>query len=91
MQTSLRVTDVTAVVDKQGWTLKKPLMAKMTKSVMPNLPDPVVIFHQLGKDGDMDNETTSITLSPKEKPKRYGNLINAFTIMKTTPTKNIEE
>ena len=50
----LRDTDVTAVVNKQGWSLKKPFVARMTKSVVGNLPDPVVIYHQLGKKGDMD-------------------------------------
>ena len=50
----LRDTDVTAVVDKQGWTLKKPFVARMTSSVVGSLPDPVVILHQLGEEGDMD-------------------------------------
>ena len=45
----LRDTDVTAVVDKQGWSLKKPLVARMTRSVVGNLPDPVIIVHQLGE------------------------------------------
>ena len=80
----LRDTDVTAVVEKQGWTLKKPLLARMRKSVEPNLPDPVVIYHQLGKNGDMDQEKISITISPKEYRRRYGNLLNGY------PTKKIK-
>ena len=70
------------MVDKQGWTLKKPLVARMTKSVEPNLPDPVVIYHQLGKDGDMDQEKASITLSPKENRRRYGDLIKGYSTKK---------
>jgi len=93
----LRDTDVTAVVDKQGWTLKKPFVARMTKSVVDSLPAPVVMLHKLGEEGDMDKKKTSLYLSPKEKPRRYGNLINGYSIKrvknKTTKstTKNLEE
>ena len=78
----LRDTDVTAVVDKQGWTLKKAFVARMTKSVVGNLPDPVVILHQLGE------EKTSVTLSPRENVGHYGNLIKGYPIKNK---KNIEE
>ena len=76
----LRDTDVTAVVDKQGWTLKKPFEARMKESVVSNLPEPVVIVHQLGEGGDLDTEKTSLTLSPKENPRRYGDLISGYSI-----------
>ena len=70
--------DVTDVVDKQGWSLKKPFKTKMTKSVVPNLPPPVVIIHQLGKEGE-DTEKKILILSEKEK-KKYGNLISGYSI-----------
>ena len=76
----LRDTDVTAVVDKQGWTLEKPLVARMTKSVVRNLPEPVVVVHQLGEEGDLDTKKTILALSPKESPRRYGNLISGCSI-----------
>ena len=72
----LRDTDVTAVVDEQGWTLKKPLEARMTSSVLDNLPDPVVIVKQLSKEGKV--EKASLYLSPKEYPRRYGNLLKKY-------------
>ena len=77
----LRDTDVTAVVDKQGWSLKKPFETKMKKSVVPNLnlPPPVVIIHKLGKDGNPDTEKKILILSEKEKEK-YGNLIEGYSI-----------
>ena len=68
------------MVDKQGWTLEKPLVARMTKSVVRNLPEPVVVVHQLGEEGDLDTEKTSLMLSPKESPRRYGNLISGYSI-----------
>ena len=80
----LRDLEVTDLLIKQGWPLKKPLVARMTKSVEANLPDPVVIYHQLGKNGDIDQEKISITLSPKENRRRYGNLLNGY------PTKKIK-
>ena len=87
----LRDTDVTDVVDKQGWTLKKPFVARMTKSVVGNLPDPVVILHQLGEEGDLDTEKTSVTLSPREEVGHYGNLIKGYPIKNKSNKKNIEE
>ena len=78
----LRDKEVTDLLIKQGWTLNKPLVARMTKSVEPYLPDPVVIYHQLGKDGDMDQEKTSIALSPKENRRRYGDLIKGYSTKK---------
>ena len=84
----LRDTDVTAVVTKQRWTLKKPFVARMTKSVVRNLPDPVVIHHQLGRKGNMDEEKISITINPEEKPRRYGNLIHGYKIKKIRNNKN---
>ena len=58
----LRDTDVTAVVEKEGWSLKKPFVARMKESVVQNLPDPVVIIHELGEEGDLDTEKKSLTL-----------------------------
>ena len=51
----------------------------MRKSVVRNLPEPVVIIHELGEEGDLDTEKKSLTLSPKEKVGNYGNLIDATT------------
>merc|ERR1712108_72572 len=45
--------DVTEVMEKQGWTLKKPLEAKMTNSM---------IVKELGKGGKVVR--TNLTLSP---------------------------
>ena len=68
------------MVNKQGWSLKKPLEARMTKSVVSNLPHPVVIIHQLyGKDGNPDTEKKILILSQKER-KKYGNLIEGYSI-----------
>ena len=78
----LRDTDVTHVLVEQGWTLKKPLVGKMTKSAVGNLPEPVVMYHQLSKDGDIDKKMTSITLNPKETPDIYGNLLDGYLIKK---------
>ena len=58
---------------------KKPFVARMRKSVVRNLPEPVVIIHELGEEGDLDTEKKSLTLSPKEKVGNYGNLIDATT------------
>ena len=49
-------TEVTAVMDKQGWTVEKDLEAKMTYSMVGNLPQPVVIV-----------PGRRVILSPKEK------------------------
>ena len=54
--------DVTEVMDKQGWTLKKPLVAKMTNSMVGGLPEPVVIVKELGKGGKVVRR--NVTLSP---------------------------
>ena len=74
----LRDTDVTAVVAKQGWTLTKPLEARMTSSVVGNLPDPVVIVKKLGEEGKPEVEEAR--LNPKENPRRYGNLLQKYSI-----------
>ena len=54
----------TDVVAKQGWSLKKPLVVKMTKSVGKNFPDLVMMYNHLGKDGDIDqiDQKSSIAL-----------------------------
>ena len=78
----LRDLEVTDLLIKQGWTLKKPLVAKMTKSIVDNLPEPVVMYKQLGDDGTNDEKRISIALNPKENPARYGNLIDGYSIKK---------
>ena len=70
-------TDVTAVMDEQGWTLKKRLVAKMTSSVVGHLPQPVVIEKKLGKGGKMVRG--KVILSPKEKRSHYGNLLDKYS------------
>ena len=73
----LRDTDVTAVVYEQGWTLEKTLEARMTASVLDNLPEPVVIVKELGREGNMDMEKGTIILSPQENSGSYGNLLRS--------------
>ena len=70
-------TQVTHVVDEQGWTLKKPLVAKMTSTMVGNLPQPVVILKEMGKDGIVVNG--KVILSPKEKRRHYGNLLQKYS------------
>ena len=70
-------TDVTKIVDKQRWTLKKPLVAKMTSTMVGNLPQPVVIRKTMGKGGKMINGT--VTFNPKEKRRNYGNLLQKYS------------
>ena len=70
--------DVSKVIEEQGWTLKKQLVAKMTKSMVGSLPRPVVILRELGNGGLMDKG--KVTLSPKEKRKHYGNLLDEYSI-----------
>ena len=57
-------TDVTDIVAKQGWTLKKPFVAKMTKTMVDNLLPPVVIRKKIDKGGYMINVIDNRTLSP---------------------------
>ena len=73
----LRDTDVTAVVYEQGWTLEKTLEARMTDSVLDNLPEPVVIVKELGGEGNMDMGKDTIILSPHENSHNYGNLLKS--------------
>ena len=43
-------TDVTSVMEKEGWSIQKTLKAKMSGNNLPsNLPDPVVIIKKIGK------------------------------------------
>ena len=50
----------------------------MKKSVVPNLPEPVMIYHELGEDGDIDKENKSIVLNPEETARKYGDLISGY-------------
>ena len=77
----LAEADVTAVIGKQDWTLAKPLVAKMTKSMVGNLPQPVVIVQELGKGGMKVGG--KVILSPEEKRSRYGNLLDKYSIDKS--------
>ena len=70
-------TQVTHIVDEQGWTLKKPLVAKMTSTMVGNLPQPVVIRKTMGKGGKMINGT--VTFNPKEERRHYGNLLQKYS------------
>ena len=69
--------DVTDVMVKKGWSFKETLEAKMIDKVMRNLPEPVVIIKKLGKGGKVIS--SEVNLSPKEKPKRYGNLLDEYS------------
>ena len=73
----LRDTDVTAVVYEQGWTLEKTLEARLTTSVLDNLPEPVVIVKELGREGNMDMEKDTIVINPQENSRSYGNLLRS--------------
>ena len=85
----VRDTDVTDVVAKQGWSLNKPLEARMKKSVVPNLPKPVMMFKHLGKDGEIDK--TEVTPNPDEDPSQYGDLLKGFTMKKDKSNKKTWE
>ena len=67
------------MVKKQGWSLEKPLVARMTNSVVENLPEPVVIVRQIDKSGK--HGQGKITLNPKENRRHYGNLLDKFQIV----------
>ena len=72
----IREADVTDVMAKEGWSFKKLLEAKMTSSNLPsNLPDPVVIIKKIGK---KDNQG-KVIFPPKDKQKRYGNLLDEYS------------
>ena len=70
----VRVTDVMV---KEGWSFKKTLEAKMINKVMKNLPEPVVIIKKLGKSRKLIS--SEVKFSPKEKPERYGNLLDEYS------------
>ena len=73
----LRESDVTALIKKQGWTLGKPLVARMEESVVDNLPEPVVIVKQMGNGGKLGKG--KVILNPKEKRHNYGNLLDKYS------------
>ena len=73
---SIIETEVTELMAKEKWSFKKPLEAKMTSSSLPsNLPDPVVIIKKIGK---KDNQG-KVIFPPKDKQKRYGNLLDEYS------------
>ena len=74
----LAQSDVTAVIAGQDWTLEKLLVAKMTKSMVGNLPQPVVIVQELGKGGMKAGG--KVILNPEEKRTRYGNLLEEYSV-----------
>ena len=83
---------VTDLMIEQGWSFKKPLVAKMTGSDMSgggstvkekywylNLPEPVVILEwKVGRNLDRDVLKRQFILSPKEKRRNYGNLLDKY-------------
>ena len=80
-------TDVTALMIEQGWTLKKHLEAKMTSSMVGNLPDPVVSVRELGKGGTMgegrairsSKEKQSAESQTESHESPYGDLLDEFS------------
>ena len=73
----LTEVDVTAVMVREGWTLKKDLTAKMTSTVMDRLPEPVVILKEVGEGGKVVQGT--FILSPKENRGHYGDLLDKYS------------
>ena len=77
MKAPHRETDVTDLVKKERWTGRETsLVARMTSSVVKNLPEPVIILEQMGKGGKMGRE--KIILNPKEKRRHYGDLLKKY-------------
>ena len=70
-------TDVTDVLGKESWSFKKPLVAKMTSSVVSNLPEPVVIIKKLGEGGKVISG--DVVFSPHGKPERYGDMLHKYS------------
>ena len=71
----LREKDVTDLVEKQGWTgWESYLVARMTRSVVENLPEPVIIVERMGKMG-----RSKIILNPKENRRHYGDLLEKYS------------
>ena len=71
--------DVTAVMLKQGWTLKniETLTAKMTSTVMDKLPGPVVILKEPEKRGKVVQG--KVFRNPKEERSKYGDLLDEYS------------
>ena len=44
----LQEADVTAVIAKQGWSLREPFVVRMMEDTWGKLPDPVFIEKRLG-------------------------------------------
>ena len=68
---------MTDVIVKEGLSFKNPLESKMIDKVMKNLPEPVVIIKKLGKGRKVIS--SEVKFSPKEKPERYGNLLDEYS------------
>ena len=84
--------DLSDVMARQNWSFKKPLVAKMTGSegnnhgsVMEkfwysNLPEPVVVLEwTVGTKYGGEVLKIEFILSPKEKRRVYGNLLNNYS------------
>ena len=77
--------DLTEVMVSQNWSFKKPLVAKMTGSKdgemekywYSNLPEPVVILEWTVLRSDVLKR--QVILSPKEKWRTYGNLLDDYS------------
>ena len=62
------------------WSLENLPVAKMTSSVVDNMPaEPVVIVRELNGEGTMANG--KVRLSPKAKPGDYGNMLKKYSII----------
>ena len=81
--------EVTDLMIEQGWSFKKPLVAKMTGSdtmygMMEkywylNLPEPVVILEwKVGRSHGRDVLKRQFILSPNEKRRNYGNVLDKY-------------
>ena len=66
--------DTTDLMVEQGWTLKKPLKAKIQSSLLIGLPDPVVIIYRIPR---KDNKGKVIYLT-EENRQRYGKLLDGY-------------
>ena len=82
--------EVTDLMIEQGWSFKKPLVAKMTGSDTSgddmmekywylNLPEPVVILEwKVGRSHGRDVLKRQFILSPNEKRRNYGNVLDKY-------------
>ena len=70
-------TDVSEMMEREGWSFMKPLEAKMTSSMVTNLPEPLVIIKKIGKSAE--GTKGEVIFPPKDKRQRYGNLLDQYS------------